>query len=71
MKKNIGPLDRALRVIAAAMIGILLISGAIPGALAIVLGVFAAIFLLTSAIRTCPLYLPFDYSTAKKGPTHP
>lgn len=66
MKKNMGTIDRVVRfLIAAAVIG-LYFGGVISGTLAIVLLVFAGIFILTSFISFCPLYLPFGISTAKK-----
>jgi len=66
MKKNMGTADRAIRLFAAVVIGILLITGQLSGTLAMVLGIFAIVFLLTSAIGFCPLYLPFNISTLKK-----
>ncbi len=66
MKKNMGTADRAIRLFAAVVIGILLITGQLSGTLATVLGIFAIVFLLTSAIGFCPLYLPFNISTLKK-----
>jgi len=38
----------------------------ITGTLAIVLLVFAGIFLLTSLFSFCPLYVPFGINTCKK-----
>jgi O-antigen/teichoic acid export membrane protein len=54
----------------AAVVVILYATGAIGGIWAIVLGVFAAVFLVTSLIGTCPLYLPFKIDTRgkKKAP---
>lgn len=66
MKQNMGTLDKAIRVAAALLVGILYFANIISGALAIVLLVFAAVFILTSLVGTCPLYLPFGIST-KKG----
>lgn len=67
MKKNIGSTDRVIRVVAALAIGLLLISGFIAGTTAIVLGALAVVFLATSAVSSCPLYLPFGVSTRKQG----
>jgi hypothetical protein len=39
----------------------------ISGTWAIVLGILAIIFLLTSLIGVCPLYMPFKISTKKKS----
>jgi Protein of unknown function (DUF2892) len=68
MNKNMGSADRIIRVIFAAIIGILYFTGTISGTLGIVLLVFAGIFVLTSSISFCPLYAPFGISTcAVKG----
>jgi hypothetical protein len=67
MKKNMGTADRAIRVLAAVVIGILLITGQLSGTLATVLGILAVVFLLTSALSFCPLYIPFNISTLKKS----
>ncbi len=67
MKKNMGIADRAIRVLAAVVIGILLITGQLSGTLATVLGILAVVFLVTSALSFCPLYLPFNISTLKKS----
>ncbi|MCB8994409.1 MAG: DUF2892 domain-containing protein [Bacteroidales bacterium] len=66
MKKNMGTIDKVVRVIVAITIAILAYAGVIKGTLAIVLLAVAAIFVLTSLIGTCPLYLPFGLSSAKK-----
>lgn len=61
--KNMGTLDRAIRLIAvAAVIGAYGL-GLIGGTLALILGAVAVVFLLTSLIGTCPAYLPFGLST--------
>ncbi len=67
MKKNMGAVDRIIRTVAAAAVAILIIAGVLKGAAAIILGILAAIFLLTSFISFCPLYLSFKISTRKKG----
>jgi len=66
MKKNMGSADRAIRVIIAIVFGVLILTNAVNGVLAGVLGVLAVIFLLTSVIGFCPLYAPFGISTMKK-----
>jgi hypothetical protein len=65
MKKNMGTVDKAIRVIVAIVIGVLYFTGQITGTAAIILGVLAVVFLLTSLIGTCPLYLPVGLSTKK------
>ena len=66
MKKNMGFLDRTIRFILAIIIGVLYYINVINGTLAIVLGIFAVAFILTSFISFCPLYLPFGITTRKK-----
>lgn len=63
MKTNMGTLDRALRTLLAVAVGVLYYLEIISGTVAIVLGVLAVVFLLTSLVGTCPLYLPFGLST--------
>ena len=66
MKKNMGTFDRALRIVAAVVIIALYFTNVISGVLAIVLLVFAGIFILTSLISNCPLYPLFGMNTRKK-----
>ncbi|HNR19315.1 MAG TPA: DUF2892 domain-containing protein [Bacteroidia bacterium] len=66
MKKNMGSTDKAIRLLLAALVAILYFTGTINGLIAIILGIFAVIFALTSFISFCPLYLPFGISTLKK-----
>jgi len=66
MKKNMGSADKAIRLILAAIMIFLYFAGIVPGILGIVLVIFAVIFILTSFIGSCPLYLPFGLSTIRK-----
>ncbi|NPD48358.1 DUF2892 domain-containing protein [Lentimicrobium sp. S6] len=63
MKKNMGTADRIIRVIIAAIVGVLYFTGTISGTLGIVLLVLAGVFVLTSLISFCPLYAPFGLRT--------
>lgn len=63
MKKNMGTADRIIRVIIAAIVGVLYFTGTISGTLGIVLLVLAGVFVLTSLISFCPLYAPFGIRT--------
>jgi uncharacterized membrane protein YobD (UPF0266 family) len=67
MKKNMGSADRISRIIFAIIIGILYFTKAIEGTAALILGALAVVFLLTSFISFCPLYMPFGFSTRKKN----
>ncbi|ARA92018.1 hypothetical protein AWN76_001765 [Rhodothermaceae bacterium RA] len=66
MRKNMGTIDRVLRVVVAIVIGVLYFTGQITGTAALILGILAVVFLLTSLVGTCPLYVPLGLST-KKG----
>ena len=61
-----GTLDRTVRILIAIILGILILTGKISGTLAWVLGIIAVVFLLTSIIGWCPLYVPLGISTTKK-----
>ena len=63
MMKNMGSADRIIRIIIAAVLAILYFMDVITGTLGIILLVVAGIFLITSLISTCPLYLPFGIRT--------
>ena len=65
MTKNMGNVDRGLRVVLALVVAALYANGTISGVTATVLGVLAVVFVLTSAVSFCPLYLPFGLSTRK------
>jgi hypothetical protein len=69
MKRNIGSADRVIRLLAAALIAILVFTGALTGTVAVVSGIAAAILALTALVRICPLYLPFGLSTNKQAKT--
>jgi hypothetical protein len=66
MKKNMGSIDQVIRILIAIVIGVLYYTETISGTLALVLAALAGIFVLTSLIGFCPLYLPFGLSTRKK-----
>ena len=66
MKKNMGSTDRIFRALFAIVIGVLYFTQAIEGKAALILGAFAIIFLITSFISFCPLYVLFGFSTCKK-----
>jgi len=66
MNKNLGIIDRTIRVLAAMVLAILILTGTITGPPAIILGVLAGMLLLTSSISFCPLYAFFKFTTRKK-----
>jgi len=67
MKKNMGTTDKALRIFVVAIIVLLYFTKVITGTLAIVLLVFAAIFVVTSLFSVCPLYPLLGINTRKKN----
>jgi len=67
MKKNMGTIDKAIRIVIAIVIAVLFYTEVVTGVLGIVLLVLAAVFVLTSLISFCPLYLPFGINTGKKN----
>lgn len=66
MKKNMGSTDRIIRSIAALVMLLLYLTNTITGTFGIILVVIAAVFLLTSFVSFCPLYVPFRHSSAQK-----
>jgi hypothetical protein len=66
MKKNMGTIDKVIRVLVAVVVLILYFTHVITGTLAVVLLVLAAVFVATSFIGFCPLYVPFGFNTLKK-----
>jgi len=66
MKTNMGTTDKVIRILVAIIITILYFTDQISGIIAISALALAAIFVLTSLISFCPLYLPFGISTRKK-----
>ncbi len=66
MKKNMGKVDRTVRLVVAAILLILYATGVVSGVVGTILAVLAVVFVLTSLIGFCPLYVPIKLST-KKG----
>ena len=71
MKPNMGTADKIIRLIVVAIIAVLYFSGHITGTVAIILGIIAVAFLVTSLIGWCPTYVPFGISTRKSGNSGP
>jgi hypothetical protein len=66
MKKNMGTVDKVIRVLVAVIILVLYFTHVISGTLAVILLILAGVFVVTSLVGTCPLYLPFGINTGKK-----
>jgi len=66
MKKNMGTIDKVIRILIAALVIVLYFTHVISGILGIILLIFAGIFIVTSLFGVCPLYIPFGISTRSK-----
>jgi hypothetical protein len=67
MKNNMGSADKMIRILIAAAIVFLYNAQLISGTLAVILLILASVFILTSFIGFCPLYLPLGWNTRNKG----
>jgi hypothetical protein len=67
MKSNMGIADRVIRIVLAGVVAVLFFTNQLSMVAAIILGIIAVVFLATGIIGICPLYLPFGFSTKKKG----
>lgn len=63
MKKNVGTVDKIIRINAALIIIALYVANVISGTVGIILLVVAGLLILTSFISFCPVYWPFGVST--------
>lgn len=66
MKKNLGKIDKAVRLVVAMLFVVLNVTHITTGIFGFALLIFAIIFAITSYISFCPLYLPFGISTIDK-----
>ena len=67
MKKNMGTIDKVIRILLAIVVIVLYLNGSITGVAAIILGIVAFVFIVTSLIGFCPLYVLFKISTIGKS----
>jgi hypothetical protein len=65
MKKNVGNVDRAIRIVLGIVVVALFSAGLLSGALGITLIVLAVEFILTSLSGVCPLYTVFGITSCK------
>lgn len=66
MKKNMGIIDRVVRILFAVLILQLFRTGRVSGILAIILGIFTLFLIVTGFMSYCPLYNLFRMSTGEK-----
>jgi len=65
MKRNMGTVDRGIRLALAIIVAILYFTGKISGIVAIVLGILALAFVITSLVGHCPAYTPLGIKTVR------
>lgn len=65
MKKNMGTVDKTIRIIIAIVIAGLYFTDVITGTLGIILLILSGVFVLTSLISFCPLYTLLGINTCK------
>ena len=61
-----GNADKIIRVLIALAFSVLYFTGTVSGIFGYILLALGAIFILTSVISFCPLYLPFGLNTCSK-----
>jgi uncharacterized MAPEG superfamily protein len=66
MKKNMGTFDKIVRILIAVAFAVLVLTKVVTGTMSVVLLILAAVFVITSLVSICPLYLPFGLNTGKK-----
>jgi len=65
MTKNMGSVDKLIRIILACLFIVLYFTGTISGTVGTILLIVGGVFIATSFISFCPLYKIFGISTCK------
>ena len=65
MKNNMSSADRIIRVLVAVVIAVLIFQNVFTGTVALILGILAGVFAVTSILGFCPLYTLFKITTKK------
>ncbi len=65
MKTNMAVIDRIVRTLVAVLVAIGYFTGVLSGTWAIVLGIVAVVFLLTSIVGFCPIYALLGISSKR------
>jgi hypothetical protein len=63
MKKNMGTVDRVIRLLLAGVLLYLFFGGVVTGTLGIILAIVGGVFALTSLVSFCPLYTLIGMNT--------
>jgi len=67
MKKNVGTIDKVIRIVFAIAVITLFLTNVISGVLGIVLLALSAILVVTSMIGVCPLYIVMGLNSVEKS----
>lgn len=65
MKRNVGKLDRSLRLIGAIVLAALVITNTFVGTAAVIAGVAAVVLAVTAFVRFCPAYRLLGMTTCQ------
>ena len=61
-----GSADKAIRILIALALGVVIYLQVVTGTLALLLGIVGGVFVLTSLVSFCPLYRLVGVNTCKK-----
>lgn len=64
MLRNVGPEDRVVRVVVGLLLAGLIYFAPLTGIVAIVVGIIAALLIITGLLARCPLYKVADIDTS-------
>lgn len=66
MKKNLGTIDKVIRILSFVAMVILYFTNVIPGTLGVILLVVTGILFLTTLVSWCPIYWSLKLSTRRE-----
>lgn len=66
MKRNMGSIDRTVRLVLSVVLLVLYLTETVTGTLGLIAIIFALLLAVTSFIGFCPLYVPFKFNTFRK-----
>jgi hypothetical protein len=67
MKKNLGNVDRVVRILIAVVFAVLYFTGTVTGVAGIILLILGAVFVVTSIVSFCPIYWSLGWSDKKEA----
>lgn len=65
MKKNVGNIDRIIRIVVGIVLILVGVFAEIGTTIAVIIFILGAISIITALLRTCPLYMLFKINTNK------